>query len=571
MAIEKSKLIKRILLISGITLLSLILIFVAISTTIAYTKENVIHSNIYIAGIKVGDMNAKDAALKLEENLNSDISLKFKYNDKEFEIYGKDIDLTYNYIDSAMNAFNKGKSANYFVKTFGAVKYTFFKHNVPVTVTLNSNKLFRQLAKTIPEAIDKTVYTSAYLEGENIAIKNGTGGMGVDIQKLSDQIVKSLGEGNKEVFTIKVEQCKPVKYTAQMLYDEFHAEPIDAVFNLDKQNPEYKDSQTGIDFDLNVAEKILRENENNKETYYIPIIVTMPKKNDNWFIDENGEILGTFSTKYNAGVIGRSENIDIAAKKINGLILKPGDRFSFNDIVGERTTSNGFKTASVYVGGKVVDGIGGGICQVSSTLFNAVVLADLEIVFRTNHSMPVSYVQNGRDATVSYGEIDFIFANNQPYPVRLDVVTNNGEITCSVKGIKLENKEIEITTQTVGTSGFSEKIIEDDTLPAGTRKISQKGTYGYSVNTYKTTYIDGVKKDTVLLTKSYYIPTEQIVILGTKPIDEEVENPENTQNPEESTETIVPTVPEIEMNGTDVTDEVPIEDFENVEDFENIE
>ena len=564
MAIEKSKLIKRILLISGIVLLSLILIFVAISTTIAYTKENVIHSNIYIAGVKVGGMNTKDAALKLEQNFNNDISLKFKYNDKEFEIYGQDIDLTYNYIESTLNAFNKGKSSNYFVKTFGAVKYTFFKHEVPLSVTLNSTKLFRQLAKSIPEAIDKTAYTSARLEGENIAITNGTGGMGVDIKKLSDRIIQSLGAGKKDVFIIKIEQCEPVKYTAEMLYEEFHAEPIDAVFTLDKENPKYEDSQTGIDFNLDTASNILKQNENNKETYYIPITVTLPKKNDNWFIDENGEILGTFSTKYNAGVIGRSENIDIAAKKINGLILKPGERFSFNDIVGERTSSNGFKTASVYVGGKVVDGIGGGICQVSSTLFNAVVLADLEIVFRTNHSMPVSYVQNGRDATVSYGEIDFIFANNQPYPVRLDVVTNNGEITCSVKGIKLFDKKIEITTQTVGTSGFSEKIVEDDTLPSGTRKVTQKGTYGYSVNTYKTTYIDGEKKETVLLTKSYYIPSEQIVIVGTKPIDEPIETPENY---DESTETIAPTIPEIEMGGEVVTGDIPIEDFENIEDL----
>ena len=556
---------KKILIITGIIILSVILILTATGTFIVYTKNDVIYPNVYIGNVKVGNMTLDEASLKLEENFKNEQYLKFKYNDNEFEIYGKDIDITYNYAETSNNALKKGKSDNFIAKISGALTNTFFKTNIPLNITLSENKLFRQLAKTIPDAIDKSFYTSAKIEGETIAITNGKGGMGVDIKKLSENIKQNISKGKSDVINITIEKCEPIKYTAEMLYEEFHADPVDAVYSLDKENPEYKESQTGIDFDLEKARKILKENENNKETYYIPLIVTMPEKNDNWFIDENGQILGTYTTTYNASVIGRSANIDIAAGKINGLILKPGERFSFNDIVGERTTSNGFKTASVYSGGKVVDGIGGGICQVSSTLFNAVVYADLKIVYRTNHSMPVSYVPNGRDATVSYGEIDFIFENNKPYPVRLDVTSGGGSITCSVKGIKTDDKRIEIVTQTVATVPFSEEIIEDETLPSGTKKIKQAGTLGYHVNTYKVTYIGGEKKDSILLTKSSYRATPQISVIGTKPIDEP------SQSGEEVTETIVPTIPEIEMGGEDVTGDIPIEDFENIKDFENID
>ena len=206
-------------------------------------------------------------------------------------------------------------------------------------------------------------------------------------------------------------------------------------------------------FDVNEAQKILDQNKHNAEPYSIPVEITQPEKTTQWFIDNKlSYTLGSFSTVYNAGNYERSHNIALAAQKINGLVLMPGEQFSFNGVVGQRSAQTGFKTAKVYQGGEIVDGIGGGICQVSTTLYNAVLYADLKIVYRTNHSMPVSYVPSGRDATVSYGSIDFKFSNNQSYPVKLGCSASNGRLTCSVYGIKLQNKKVEITTQTVSTT-----------------------------------------------------------------------------------------------------------------------
>jgi vancomycin resistance protein YoaR len=125
-----------------------------------------------------------------------------------------------------------------------------------------------------------------------------------------------------------------------------------------------------------------------------------------------GTLLGTFATDYGGSPAGRKNNVRIAAKHINGTLMAPGDVFSYNDTVGERSAENGFEIAHQYLNGKVVDAVGGGVCQPSSTLYNAVLLSGLKIVERHNHSMTVKYVAPGRDATVSYGGPDFRFQNN---------------------------------------------------------------------------------------------------------------------------------------------------------------
>ena len=163
-------------------------------------------------------------------------------------------------------------------------------------------------------------------------------------------------------------------------------------------------------------------------------------------------MLATYSTKYNAGDSNRSYNIALACKKINGVVLGPGDIFSYNDTVGPRTASRGFRTANVYVGNKVEPGIGGGICQVSSTLFNTAVLSDLNIVYRTNHSLTVSYVPLGRDATVSDGSIDFKFENSTGEPIKIVASASGGTNTISIYGKKQNpNRTISMTTERTAT------------------------------------------------------------------------------------------------------------------------
>lgn len=151
-------------------------------------------------------------------------------------------------------------------------------------------------------------------------------------------------------------------------------------------------------------------------------------------IDE--AVIGSYKTTFNASVQGRSINIALSANAINQIVLGPGDRFYYNLVVGERTVERGYQTAKEIVNGEFVDGIGGGICQTSSTLYNAVVNAGLEILEVHSHSRSVGYVPVGKDATVSWGGPDFKFMNNKDYPVMIKTIVNNGSIEIQVLASK---------------------------------------------------------------------------------------------------------------------------------------
>ncbi|MEG1997965.1 MAG: VanW family protein, partial [Clostridiales bacterium] len=150
--------------------------------------------------------------------------------------------------------------------------------------------------------------------------------------------------------------------------------------------------------------------------------------------DKKEGLLARYTTSFNAGNRNRTTNLRLAATAINGTVIPAGGSFSFNNTVGPRTSRRGYKMAIIYSAGKEIDGLGGGICQVSSTLYNTVLAASLKVTQRHTHSLPVSYVPKGRDATVSYGALDFRFQNNRSYPVTIKATINGGRLTVDLWG-----------------------------------------------------------------------------------------------------------------------------------------
>jgi len=255
-----------------------------------------------------------------------------------------------------------------------------------------------------------------------------------------------------------------------------------------------------------------------KDEYIIPLKITPPEIG----VEDLGNdifihTLGDYSSKFNIYNYNRTTNVNLATQKINNVILLPGETFSYNKVVGKRTVENGFKEASVYTSSGVVNGLGGGICQVSSTLYNAVLEANLEIVERKNHSYAVSYVPLGQDATVSYGSIDFRFKNNRKYPIKVIAYTNNGNLTVLIKGLEEEIEyDVSITTKRLKTIPYSTKYIEDSSMLVGTQKETQYGDNGYKYETYKTLILNGAVISTEKISTDNYIPLTRIVRVGTK-------------------------------------------------------
>lgn len=213
----------------------------------------------------------------------------------------------------------------------------------------------------------------------------------------------------------------------------------------------------------------------------------------------------------------RLSNIRLALQLINGTRLAPGETFSFNDTVGKRTTERGFKLATAYSSGEITEDVGGGICQVSTTLFNAVVKADMQIDERHNHSLTVAYVDKGKDAAVNWKSQDLKFTNTSEDDVYLVcILTDDKRVRIGVFGKLLPNGEtIEIEAQTTGTIDYDTVYQPSLSLAPGTTNVTQKGKNGYTAVAYK------VRKDAngntisrELLCKSSYKATNQVIEYG---------------------------------------------------------
>ena len=210
----------------------------------------------------------------------------------------------------------------------------------------------------------------------------------------------------------------------------------------------------------------------------------------------------------------RYSNIRLASSKLNGLVLLPGERVSFNDTVGRRTEKGGFKLAGVYKNGKHDVDVGGGICQVSTTLYNAALLADLKIVQRHNHSMPVPYVPLGQDATVDYGALDLQIQNNSTSPIAISSEYHPGKLTFRILGRKDPGLRVKILSDGKQRWDAGTLVVVDPALAPGQKKVVDKGASGQSIKTYRVVYRDGreIRKESLGL--SYYKGGQKVIAVG---------------------------------------------------------
>lgn len=224
-------------------------------------------------------------------------------------------------------------------------------------------------------------------------------------------------------------------------------------------------------------------------------------------------VLASFTTEYNLDNESRTHNIQLASDKINGTLIKPGEQFSFNDVVGERTAEAGYDDAPVMIDGKLVPGIGGGICQVSSTIFNTALLSGMNIIERTPHFEPVGYIQAGRDATVAWGYLDFKFINPYQQSIYILSVMNNGTLTIYIIGTA-QDKPKNVSISVGDRSEIPNKTITrlDSSLK---KKEIQEGHVGLTMNTYRTiTYGNWVTQTDSF--ESVYDPVDTIITMPTE-------------------------------------------------------
>lgn len=218
-----------------------------------------------------------------------------------------------------------------------------------------------------------------------------------------------------------------------------------------------------------------------------------------------------FTTRFPSRQFSRNANIRLAAQKLDGTLVMPGEVFSFNKTVGERTIKDGYRLAGIYRNGKHDLGIGGGICQVSGTLYNAILLANLKIVQRHNHSMPVAYLPVGKDATVDYRGPDLGFRNESGLPVAISSEFVSGKLTFRILGVPNPSRKVKIVTSDLKSWGRGVKYVDDSSLPPGKEKVIEKGSSGHSVNTHRIVLLDGKEVSREFLGRSHYAGGVRII------------------------------------------------------------
>lgn len=231
------------------------------------------------------------------------------------------------------------------------------------------------------------------------------------------------------------------------------------------------------------------------------------------------DLLGSYSTSFStsSGNYNRNMNMKNGARLINGSVVYPGETFSANAKLDPFTAANGYYDAGTYENGRVVDSIGGGICQVSTTLYNSILLAELEVVQRSNHSMSVGYVPLAQDAALAGTWKDLKFKNNTRTPVYVEAIYTDGKVTFNLYGeeTRAAGRTIKYVSETISTTPFSEKVTEDPSKPAGYRVTTSAGHTGYVAKLWKHVYMNGAEQSVDLVNTSTYQSSAALVTVGT--------------------------------------------------------
>jgi len=427
---------------------------IAASIVMFYSNQqntNLIQPGIFIKGINVSGLTKEQAIelvnSELKKQMNDHLELTYKNCNYyvEVEQIGAKFD-----IESSVNfALNIAKSGIFLEDMKDYINV--FMGNIDIEPVLVYDdaaltEYLKNIEANLPDQLEQHGY---YVEDGKLIVTNGVNGAGIHIDELKETIIAAIQDisYSKQYIAIPTYVQYPDPIDVDVIHQDIYREKENAYFTVEPYAV-FADV-TGIDFDAQALKQSIEENPEAEE-YEIDLIYS---KADITVKDLGKEafpnLLGSWSTKY-VNNPDRTTNLRLAANKIDGTVIMPGEIFSYNKVVGKRTIAAGYKEAAIYQDGEVVDGLGGGICQISTTLYNAAIDAGMLIEERRNHMFVPTYASAGTDATVVWGSTDFKFENRRAYPIKIEAAVNNGTARIKIYGLKT-NEEYDIYDLSIGT------------------------------------------------------------------------------------------------------------------------
>ncbi len=502
----------------AITIISILLFIglLAFSTIFGLTirNSNKIVNGIYIGKIDISGLTYEEAKEKLkieyEKKKNQTITLKCNEYTNEFNL--EEIEANFENGEALDIAYSIGRSGKVLKDNYAIINTYIGKVNINPFFSYNEEKLTKIINETAENIPNKALNTSYSIENDRLIITKGKLGNEVKKDELKNLILNNITNLAQEEHQIDI----PIiiqehnNIDIEKIHKEIYKEAKDAYYQKDPFT--IYPHIDGVDFNVSLEEaKVLLNS--NEETVIIPLKITIPNITTNKIGTEAfPDLLATYSTTFSTSNTNRTTNIKLASNKINGVVLMPGEEFSYNKVVGQRTAIAGFKAAAAYVSGKVVNEIGGGICQVSSTLYNTALRANLEIVKRSNHRFATGYVPLSTDATVSWGGPEFIFKNSRKYPIKIVSTVTGGKIKVDIYGCKEEVEyEVAIKSETLQIIPMKTEYRTNASLPEGTTRTVQKGHAGYKSRAYRILKLNGNVISKQLLSTDTYAQLPTII------------------------------------------------------------
>ena len=490
-----------------------LLLFVALCG-FTYLYPNVF-PGVTVGTIPVGGMSRSAAVDKIEKEsgaLYEGQNVSVTIYETTYDIPVEDVLQSVDSEQSAANAFAVGRTGNPFVRMWNVIKAAAGQNEAQIAATVDEDGLTKTLEDIASKALTEPVEPTWEIGTDTMTIYAGKPGVNFDSAAVEQVLDEKIRLMDFEPYEVSVELSETPQIDIDKIAEQVIGDPVSATVSKE-DGKTIVPEKVGVQFDVEEARTIIGDG--SAESYEIPVTTTAAKVTAEKLAEVLfRDTLASCSTSLNEGNVPRTNNVRLASAAINGTILNPGEEFSYNNVVGERTTERGYQSAGAYSGNEIIDEVGGGVCQPSSTLYMAVLRADLEVTQRVNHSFTVAYTPLGEDATVSWGGPDFCFKNDTDYPIKILAEQSNGQLTMTIVGTKTSDKTVTTRTEVIET--YTPQRIEkkDNSMMVGQSHVEVSGIPGYSTRTYKIITENGQTTEELANT-SNYIKRDEVVYVGT--------------------------------------------------------
>lgn len=557
---------------AGLVVIILIglIIITALGTVLwAIYRYDGIYPNVTVFGINIGGLSEQEAAPVIESVLTTYANKKIEvsYAGEVLAIPVLDPESIPDTPEALQKAMSVGRTGSFAERFAGIIASLFETREILAEVKVGLPAI-REYLKHFESIIDMEKNNPDYrVAGNELIIDLGNKGRMLDVESAANAIEQQVNTHNLNAVSLEdfIVYEEVEKINLLDIYNEIYEESADAYLDISGEEPKVVPHVTGVRFDLEQAEKRIRDLNGDPGSISIPLIFTEPEITTELFEEMLfRDVLSEAKTTLNANNINRTGNVRLSANSINNYILNPGDVFSYNGVVGPRTYENGYRDASVYTSEGIEDQLGGGICQTSSTLYMNVIRAGLEIVERQNHAYTVIYAPLGEDATVYWGSLDFKFSNNRKFPIKIEAYQAEDYVYVRILGTKTDNNTVKIETKVLAHTPYETITIENPDLNYGVSRQKREGHSYYKVETYRVVYDEnGNEISREKLPNSSYKRLDRIMEIGTKgaPTVSPTESPAPASPtptpPPTQTETPGPTTPPTDPPQTPPEDPTP--------------